>query len=227
MFNVLSILPGLLAGFFILFVLTGTASAHTPDWVSRLLEWTFGKKAMVGETPSAGWMEPKLVLDFRLVDQHGREITLHDLQGKVVLISFMYTECGDSCPSIKELKILAKALGKRMESKVLFVSITLAPEQDTSEILKTFGQKEGIGPGWKFLTGPSEAIEKLADAYGVYVRRIKVNHNSEKHYQTIEYGDVVLFLDQEGKLRKRVLPHLLRLSGRKDVEWLLEGHDHD
>lgn len=211
-------------GMFVLFTLEGTASAHTPDWVSRLLEWAFGKKAAVTEAPSAGWMEPKPAPDFRLVDQDGQGVALQDLQGKVVLMNFMYTDCEDSCSSMKELKILAKALGGRMGKEVVFVSITLGPKRDTPEALKAFGQKWGIGPGWKLLTGSAEAIEQLTGAYGVYVRRIEASHRN--NHRDLEYSDVILFLDQEGRLRKRVLPHLLQLSGRRDVEWLLEGHDH-
>lgn len=208
----------------VLFLLTGTASAHTPDWVSRLLEWTFGKKAAVGEAPSAGWMEPKPTPDFRLVGQDRREVGLHDLRGKVVLANFMYAGCGDSCRSMKELKILAKALGGRMGREVVFISITLDPERDTPAILNAFAEKEGIGPGWKLLTGSRDTTEKLTQAYGVYVKRTEASHRNL--HRDIEYGDVILFLDQEGRLRKRVLPHLLQLSGRTDVQWLLERHEH-
>ncbi len=202
----------------------GTALAHTPDWVSRALEWAFGKKATVGEAPSAGWMEPKQAPDFRLVDQDGRRVALQSLRGKVVLMNFMYTGCGDACSSLKELGILAKALGGRMGKEVVFVSISLDPGRDTPETLKAFGQKLRVGSGWRLLTGASTAIEKLAEAYGVYVRRIETSHQDT--YRDIEYGDMVLFLDPQGRLRKRVLPHLLRLSGRADVEWLLEEHHH-
>ena len=213
------------AGIVLLLLLSeGTASAHTPDWVSRLLEWVFGKKAAVEEAPSAGWIEPKPAPDFRLVDQDGKGVALQDLRGKVVLMNFIYTGCEDSCSSMKELSILAKALGGKMGKEVVFVSITLDPERDKPEALKAFGQKRGIGPGWKLLTGSSEAIEQLAGAYGVYVKRVEASHKN--NHQDLEYGDVILFLDQEGRLRKRALPHLLKLSGRKDVEWLLERHDH-
>ncbi|MFQ5874703.1 MAG: hypothetical protein ACE5JL_13030 [Dehalococcoidia bacterium] len=47
----------------------------------------------------------------------------------------------------------------------------------------------------------------MTEAYGVYVKRIEASH--ENSQRDIEYGDVILFLDQQGRLRKRVLPHLL------------------
>ncbi len=203
---------------------TEAASAHTPDWTSRVLEWVFGRKAAVGEAPSAGWMEPKSAPEFQLVNQNGQGISLRDLRGKVVLLNFIHAGCEDSCSSMTELKILANALGGRMGKEVIFISITLDAEQDTPAALHAVGQGWEIGPGWQLLTGSSDAIEKLAEAYGVYVKRIEASHMSG--YQGIEYSDVILFLDQEGRLRKRVLPHLLRLSGRRDVEWLLETNHH-
>lgn len=211
------------AALHILLVFPGTAHAHTPDWVSRLLEWLFGKKAAVGEAPSAGWMNPAVAPDFRLVNQNGQAVSSQDLRGKVVLMNFMYTGCEDLCSSMKELKILANALGGTMGREVIFISIALDPERDTPQVLRVFSQEWGA-VGWTFLTGPPEAIEMLTQAYGVYVMRVPASHTSS--HQGIEYSDVILFLDREGRLRKRVLPHLLRLSGRQDVEWLLDGHHH-
>lgn len=208
----------------ILFMCTEAASAHTPDWTSRVLEWVLGRKAAVGEAPSAGWMEPKSAPEFQLVNQNGQRISLRDLRGKIVLLNFMYTGCEDSCSSMKELQILANALGGRMGKEVVFISIALDAEHDTPAPLHAVGQGWEFGPGWQLLTGSSDAIEKLAEAYGVYVKRIAASHTS--NHGEIEYSDVILFLDQQGRLRKRVLPHLLRLSGRRDVEWLLETHHH-
>lgn len=214
----------MVAAFFLLSLLfsEGTALAHTPDWVSRALEWALGKKAALTEAPSAGWMEPKQAPDFRLVDQDDRLVSLQEFRGKVVLMNFMYTGCGGTCSSLKELGILAKALGGKMGKEVVFVSISLDPERDTPETLKAFGQKLKIRTGWRLLTGASTVIEKLTEAYGVYVRRIGTSH-LDTH---IEYGDMILFLDMQGRLRKRVLPHLLQLSGRADIKWLLGEHYH-
>lgn len=199
------------------------ASAHTPDWLSRLAEWLLGRK--LGEAPSAGWLEPRPAPDFRLVDQHGQAVALAGLRRRVVLLNFAYAGCRDACASMRELKLLERTLGGRMGTDVLFVSITLDPARDTAEALRAFGQRVGIGPGWKLLTGPPEVVGRLASAYGVYVRRI--DDGRPPAGPTLEYGDVILFLDQEGRLRKRVLPHVLQLSGRVDVEWLLERHGHD
>lgn len=206
--------------FLLLVVSPGAAAAHTPDWVSHLFEWVLGKEAAVDEAPSAGWLEPKPGHDFRLLDQEGRETTLRDYRGRVVMMNFFHAGCGNACGSMKELRILARTLGKKMGKEVVFLSLRLDAAEPPSGEARTFDQQWRMGPRWKLLHGPSAAIEELARAYGLYIKKIETGAGNNRG--AIEYSDVVLFLDQEGRLRKRALPHLLQLSGREDVEWLLQ-----
>lgn len=209
---------GLIAAILALLVSAGPASAHTPDWFSRFLEWALGWKGSAGDAPSAGWMEPRPGPDFRLLDLDGGAVSPRDLQGKVVLMNFVSTGCGESCASMKELRLLAKALGRKMGREVAFVSVVLADARATPEALKVFGRRLRIAvSGWTIATGPPESVAKLAEACGVYVKGTASG---------VEYSDVVLFFDRDGRLRKRILPHLLQLSGSQDVEWLLATHDH-
>jgi protein SCO1/2 len=215
--------PALGVAFVVVLAWTLPAAAHTPDWTSRLLEWLSGKTASVGDAPSAGWLPPEPAASFRLVDQDGRNVTLRDFQGKVVLMNFMHARCADACSSMKELGLLANALGRRMGRDVAFVSITLDPERDLPDVLKALGEARRISPGWRLLTGPRAVIDQVASANGVYVKRFDAGRDGRAR---VEWSDVVLFIDRQGRLRKRALPHLLQLSGRPDVEWLLEDHDH-
>lgn len=200
------------------------AAAHTPDWLSHLLEWILGRTPSVGEAPSAGWMTPAPVPPFRLVDQDGQPVTLEAFRRKVVLLSFMRVGCADDCASLTELRALAKALGGKMGRDVWMVAISLDSERDTPEALRAFARERALGFGWKLLTGAPEDVERLAAACGVYVRRLEAGAPGTG--RVVEYGDVVLLLDREGRLRKRVLPRVLQLSGRADVEWLLEEGNH-
>ncbi|MBI3092126.1 MAG: SCO family protein [Candidatus Tectomicrobia bacterium] len=200
------------------------AAAHTPDWVSHLFEWVLGKKAAVGEAPSAGWLEPEPAHDFRLLDQEGGEKTLRDYRGRVVVMNFFHATCGNTCGSMKELRILARSLGKKMGAEVVFLSVSLDAAEHPSGEAGTFDRQWRMGPRWQLLHGPSAAIEELAKAYGVYFKKIESAEG--KNARTVEYSDVILFLDQQGRLRKRVLPHLLQLSGREDVGWLLQQAAH-
>lgn len=47
-------------------------------------------------------------------------------------------------------------------------SITLEPETDTPEVLAEYARTNGIGPGWKFLTGRPQDIMRLRKKLGFY-----------------------------------------------------------
>ena len=36
--------------------------------------------------------------EFTLTTQEDRRLSLHELRGKVVAVTFIYTSCGDTCP---------------------------------------------------------------------------------------------------------------------------------
>ena len=75
--------------------------------------------------------------DFALTSQDGAEVTLGDLRGKVVAVTFIYTWCPDVCPMLTDkMARVQDELGPDFGSKVAFVSITVDPERDTPEALK-------------------------------------------------------------------------------------------
>jgi protein SCO1/2 len=74
---------------------------------------------------------------FQLVDQNGRPFTDADLKGKWRLLFFGYTHCPDVCPTtLNELALAMDRLGDKRE-QVGIVFITVDPERDTPEALKS------------------------------------------------------------------------------------------
>jgi protein SCO1/2 len=107
--------------------------------------------------------------DFRLQSWRG-PVDLADLRGKVVLIYFGYTWCPDICPT--NLAIISLALkqltpAERAKVQVLFVSVD--PERDTVERLKTFA--EYFAPDILGVTGSAEEVAAAARLYGAAYRR--------------------------------------------------------
>ena len=70
--------------------------------------------------------------DFALTTQDGRRLSLSELRGKVVAVTFIYTSCADTCPLLTaKMAGLQARLGPDFGSKVFFVSITLDPASST------------------------------------------------------------------------------------------------
>ena len=105
---------------------------------------------------------------FEMVDQDGRTVTDKEFQGKLMLVYFGYTFCPDVCPtSLQVMSAAAAELGDAAE-EVALVFVTVDPERDTVEAMKDY-----VGlfdPPPLGLTGSSEQIKAMTDAYRVYFR---------------------------------------------------------
>ena len=111
--------------------------------------------------------------EFALTAHDGRRLALADLRGKVVAVTFIYATCADTCPLLTaKLAGLGPRMGKDFGAKVAFVAITVDPERDTPDVLRSYAQTHGArGAGWAFLTGTPAEIKDVAQHYGVFARK--------------------------------------------------------
>src|SRR5436190_19793093 len=110
--------------------------------------------------------------DFTLTTQDGTRLSLRDLRGKVVAVTFIYASCADTCPLLTaKMAALQARLGREFGSRVFFASVTVDPERDTPEVLRRYARAHGANPeGWAFLTGSAAEIQDVEGRYGVYGR---------------------------------------------------------
>ena len=110
---------------------------------------------------------------FTLTTQDGVRLSLHDLRGKVVALTFVYASCADTCPLLTaKMARLQTRLGADFGSRVFFASITVDPERDTPSALKHYAHGHGADlRGWAFLTGAPAEIHEVAKRYGVYYKK--------------------------------------------------------
>ena len=109
--------------------------------------------------------------DFTLTDYRGQTVSLSDLRGKAVALTFIYTTCPDVCPVIaRTLQAAYQQLPEDIRDDVALVGITVDPEQDTSEALRAFSELHGLDdiPGWYALRGDPVTLEDVWRAYGIY-----------------------------------------------------------
>lgn len=93
--------------------------------------------------------------------------------GKVVLINFVYTTCKLSCPlETARLRKVYDLLKDRMGKDIYFYSISIDPDNDTPEVLKSYRQRFKIGEGWDFLTGDEESVTLLQKKLGLFVDQL-------------------------------------------------------
>jgi cytochrome oxidase Cu insertion factor (SCO1/SenC/PrrC family) len=102
--------------------------------------------------------------------ESGRAVKFYSdaLKDKVVLINFVFTQCGDTCPLITaRLVQVKKDLGEAFGRDVRFLSISVDPEHDRPEDLARFARKfDAVHPEWWFLTGDKANAELVVKKLG-------------------------------------------------------------
>jgi len=119
--------------------------------------------------------------DTVLKTHKGRSVRFYSdtMRGKVVLINFMFTGCGDACPLITaKLVQTKKDLGDAFGRDVRFISISVDPEQDTPEELVKYARKfHPAHPEWIYLTGAKPGIEHVVKKLGAFSDSVE-NHST-------------------------------------------------
>jgi protein SCO1 len=146
---------------------------NMPFWLRAAGNFCSATRILLGmalaATSAACQQEPELPTywsapEFTLVDEAGQPFTLADVNGRVALVDFIYTNCADTCPlltatmrSIQERLITEKLFPTR----VMLLSLTVDPERDSPAVLKDYSANIGADPeGWKFLTGERSTLEE-------------------------------------------------------------------
>lgn len=137
--------------------------------------------------------------DFKCTNQDNQEIGLKDLEGKVWVADFIFTNCEDVCmpmtANMKKLQDLAKKEGIK---NIEFVSFSVDPKVDTPEVLKEFASTYNADfTNWHFLTGYSqEEIEKYAMEY--FKAIVKKPQTGDQ----VIHGTDFYLVDQNGNVMK-------------------------
>jgi protein SCO1/2 len=133
---------------------------------------------------------------FTLADADGRQRTLADFKGKVVVMFFGYAQCPDVCPTtMTEMAQVKQQLGSDGDKlQVLFV--TVDPERDTPAVMKAY--MGAFDPAFVALIPTPEQLAALAKDYKVYYK--KVEGKTPTSY-SMDHSAASFVYDTEGRLR--------------------------
>jgi protein SCO1/2 len=137
--------------------------------------------------------------EFTLTTQEGRRLSLQELRGKVVAVTFIYTGCTDTCPLLTaKLVRLQTRFGAEFGTKVFFVAVSVDPERDTPEVLKRYAQAHKADlAGWAFLTGTAAEIRQVTRRYGI--------HSKKTPRGEVDHTFLTSLIDPSGTLRVQYL----------------------
>jgi protein SCO1/2 len=115
--------------------------------------------------------------DTVLKTQSDRSVRFYSdaMTGKVVLINFVFTQCGDACPLITaKLVQVKRELGEAFGRDLRFISISIDPQHDRPQDLARFAAKfEAVHPDWLFVTGEPGSVDHVVKKLGAYTSDIE------------------------------------------------------
>ncbi|HUZ86002.1 MAG TPA: SCO family protein [Candidatus Baltobacterales bacterium] len=158
------------------------------QWRVYLLVWLVALAAVTGTL--AGILLPRLLApapspalgggvvlaarqvaapDFTLHDQTGATVSLRQLHGTVLALTFLDTQCQNLCPlQASFLGSAQSALAPRTPLDVVIVSVR--PDADTPANIAAFASAHGLGHHYLWLTGTPQDLQGVWNSYGVAVQ---------------------------------------------------------
>lgn len=135
---------------------------------------------------------------FELINQDNQKISNETYKGKVYVLEFFFSTCPSICPkmNLSMLSIENKFFGN---PNFGIVSITINPETDTPQVLKSHRKSLGVtSSNWNFLTGDKNYIFDLSNkGFNIYAgENSKVNGG-------FEHSGLFALIDKNGMIRCR------------------------
>lgn len=102
--------------------------------------------------------------DFRLHDQDGRVVTMRAYRGRLVIVTFMYSTCRDTCPlTAQQIRGALDQLGR----DVPVLAISVDPVDDTPANVRRFLVEQRMTRRMRYLTGTAAQLAPVWRGYGV------------------------------------------------------------
>ena len=102
------------------------------------------------------------VQPFSFINQDGQRVTNKEVDGKIYVAEFFFTNCTAVCPRMNDN--MKKVYDRFKDKKdFLILSYTCDPERDSAAQLKQYAQKLNVNTDhWIFLTGRKDSLYNMA-----------------------------------------------------------------
>ena len=143
----------------------------------------------------AGVFEPpRQAPEFALRGSDGTELTLARYRGKVVLLSFGFTQCAAVCPTtLATLAQARKALGTAADA-VQVVFVTVDPERDNAALMKSY--LAAFDSSFIGGAGAPATLAAVRKDYGVVASKVPMSSG-----YAVDHTSSIFLIDREGRLR--------------------------
>lgn len=173
-------------------IVIGVAAVFVLGGLAGALGWVAGdgsEPAYRGSQPPAG-IE---LVDFALRDHTGELVRSRDLRGRVVLLTFLDSQCTESCPVIASLVARTlEALTPSERRELVAVAISTDPAEDTRASVRDFLRRDRALGRIRYVGG-GEPVAKLKPLW----KRFKILSSYESGEDTLHSAPVRIY-DRDG-----------------------------
>ena len=143
---------------------------------------------------------------FSLIDEAGKPFRREDMIGRVWVADFVFTSCADACPRLqnKMKRIQDRLIPLEQGGNIGLLSISVDPERDTPEKLRTYAQTFGARQGmWRYLTGEQKEVERtVVQGFHTAMAKLPVK-GADPHLEAFDimHGERFVLVDRNGRIR--------------------------
>lgn len=158
--------------------------------------------------------------EFRLTTHAGEPLALSDLRGKVVVLTFLYTSCPDTCPLItSKLAQLHDEFGERAKD-LAFLIVSVDPARDTVPRVRRYLEERQAADKVTYLTGSGRELRPVWKAYAIGVIKQPPAKGSGGGYE-VAHVDALYLIDKQGRERTLLQDDFAPRDLARDLNLLL------
>ena len=129
------------------------------------------------------------LVDFTLRDEQGAMVRSRDLRGKVVVLTFLDSQCTEACPVIAfQVARTIDALRAGERRDVVAVAISTDPDEDTPSSVRAFLRRQHALGRLRYL-GNEEPVERMKEVW----ERFQILSSFETHTDTLHSAPVRIY----------------------------------
>lgn len=145
--------------------------------IAAVLAFAAGESAVSDSPGFRGALRPEGIppAEFGLRDENGRPVTLEQLRGRPVVVTFQYTTCEETCPvTTAQIRGALDDLGH----DVPVVAVSVDPPRDTARTAKRFLLEHKMAGRMRWVLGDAGELQRVWRAYGVQPQSDEAEHSA-------------------------------------------------
>jgi protein SCO1/2 len=130
-----------------------------------------GPSKFEGSIMPGGFRAP----DFRLRDERGRPVSMSQFRGRPVIVTFLYTTCDQTCPTMAQT---VKGALNDLSGDVPAIAVAVDPPRDTAQQALRFLSKQRVLGRLAFVLGSRAQLEPVWKGFAIQPQSVNQEHQA-------------------------------------------------